>query len=153
MSLIGHAAPPFTLTSHERKAVSLADLRGKKVILAFYPAAFTGVCEKELCSFRDQLTTLNAANAVVLGVSTDGIFANGAFAKQTGVTYPLLSDLGGAVSKAYGGVLENFAGVPGYTASKRAVYVVGPDGNVTYEWVGANPGIEPDYTAVLAAVS
>lgn len=153
MSLVGQPAPAFTLTNHERKAVSLESLRGKKVIVAFYPAAFTGVCEKELCAFRDRMGSLNEANAVVLGVSTDGPFANAAFAKHTGANFALLSDLGGAVARAYGVAIDDFAGVPGYTASNRAVFVVGVDGNVTWEWIAPNPGHEPDYDAVKAAVA
>ena len=153
MSLVGKVAPGFELFNQARTAVSLASLRGQKVVLAFYPAAFTGVCEKEMCSFRDHMGKLNAANAVVLGISVDSPFANAAFAKQTGATFSLLSDLDASVVKAYGVAIENFAGVTGYTASNRAVFVVGPEGEITWEWIAPNPGHEPDYAAVLAAVA
>jgi peroxiredoxin len=64
MSLVGKAAPDFTLLNTGRHAVSLSELRGKKVVLAFYPAAFTGVCEKELCTFPDSLSSLHEVNAL-----------------------------------------------------------------------------------------
>lgn len=153
MSLVGSAAPDFTLIDHTRKPVTLSSLRGKKVILAFYPAAFTGVCEKELCAFRDALASLNDANATVLGISVDAPFANAAFAAKTGATFPLLSDYTRSTVNAYSVALPDFAGLVGYVASKRAVFVVSEEGTITYEWVGPNPGVEPDYEAVKKAVA
>lgn len=152
MSLIGKPAPDFTLLNTSREAVTLSELRGKQVILAFFPAAFTGVCKKELCTFQESLSSLNDANATVLGISVDAPFSNGAFAADNGVTFDILSDYARSAVAAYGVELHDFAGMAGYTASKRAVFVVGADGNVTYEWVGPNPGVEPDYDAVKAAL-
>ncbi len=153
MSLIGQTAPDFTLFSHKREKVSLTDLRSNgRVVLAFYPAAFTGVCEKELCAFRDALAALNGLDANVVGISVDAPFANAAFAAKNGVEYPLLSDYTRDTVNAYGVAMENFAGMPGYTASKRAVFIVERDGSVSYEWVGPNPGVEPDYAAIQAAL-
>ncbi|MCP4807704.1 MAG: redoxin domain-containing protein [Proteobacteria bacterium] len=152
MSLVGKTAPDFTLLNTAREPITLSELRGKKVILAFFPAAFTGVCKKELCTFQDSLAGLNDANATVLGISVDAPFSNGAFAKDNGVTFDILSDYARTAVASYGVELHDFAGMTGYTASKRAVFVVGADGNVTYEWVGPNPGVEPDYDAVKAAL-
>jgi glutaredoxin-dependent peroxiredoxin len=152
MTLLNQPAPDFTLFSHKREKVTLSSFKGKKVIVAFYPAAFTGVCEKELCTFRDSIADLNAANAVVLGVSVDAPFANAAFATKTGAEFPLLSDYSRSTVKAYGVALDNFAGMEGYTASNRAVFIVDTNGTIRYEWIGANPGVEPDYAAVKAAV-
>jgi peroxiredoxin len=149
----GTTAPDFTLFSNTREKVSLAGLRGKTVVLAFFPAAFTGVCEKELCSFRDSLANLNELNATVLGISVDAPFANNAFAQRNNVNFPLLSDYTREATRAYDIALDDFAGMPGYTASKRAVYVVDPDGQITYAWVGPNPGVEPNYDEVHAAVA
>ena len=75
-------APDFTLFRGKGETVTLSELRGQKVVLAFFPAAFTGVCEKELCTFRDSFADLAALNATVLGISVDGLFANLAFAHQ-----------------------------------------------------------------------
>jgi peroxiredoxin len=154
MSLLGQTAPDFTLLSHKREKVSLGDLRSNgRVVLAFYPAAFTGVCEKELCAFRDSLADLNGLNATVVGISVDAPFSNAAFAARNGVEFPLLSDYTRATVRAYGVALDDFAGMPGYTASKRAVFIVDQAGKVIYEWVGPNPGVEPDYAAVKAALA
>ena len=153
MSLLGQSAPDFTLPNTDRAPVSLSGLRGKKVVLAFYPAAFTGVCEKELCTFRDSLSALNEVNATVLGISVDAPFSNAAFASKNDINFDLLSDYNREAVHAYGVALEDFAGMQGYTASKRAVFIVDEAGSVIYEWVGPNPGVEPDYSAVKAALS
>ena len=154
MSLLGQTAPDFTLLSHKREKVSLGDLRNNgRVVLAFYPAAFTGVCEKEMCAFRDSLADLNGLNASVVGISVDAPFSNAAFASKNGVEFPLLSDYTRSTVRAYGVALDDFAGMPGYTASKRAVFIVDQSGTVIYEWVGPNPGVEPDYAAIKAALA
>ncbi len=153
MSLLGQPAPTFTLTDNARQKVSLESLRGKKVVLMFYPAAFTGVCEKEACTFRDSMAELNGLNATVLGISVDAPFSNNAFAAKNNLNFPLLSDVAREATNAYGIALENFAGVAGLTVSKRAVFIVNEEGTVTWEWIGANPGIEPDYAAVKAALA
>lgn len=153
MSLVGQAAPAFSLLGTDRKPVALADHRGKKVVVAFFPAAFTGVCTKEMCTFRDSLATLNGLDAVVLAISVDAPFTNAAFAEKNALNFPVLSDYARAATQAYGVALPDFAGMPGYTASKRAVFVVDADGVVIYEWVGPNPGVEPDYAAIQAALA
>lgn len=153
MSLVGQPAPAFTLFGTDRKPVSLADFRGKKVVVAFFPAAFTGVCTKELCTFRDSMASFNGMNATVLGIAADSPFANGAFAEKNGLNFPVLSDYSREAIRAYGIALDNFAGMPGYTASQRAVYVVDEAGVVTWEWVGPNPGVEPPYDDIKAALA
>lgn len=153
MSLLGQTAPSFTLLDHKRAPVSLSGLTANgSAVLAFYPAAFTGVCEKELCRFRDSLADLSSLNAAVVGISVDAPFSNAAFAAKNGVEYPLLSDYTRETVRAYGVALDNFAGMPGYTAAQRAVFIVNRDGVVTYEWIAPNPGVEPDYAAVQAAL-
>jgi peroxiredoxin len=153
MSLIGNAAPNFNLFDTARDQVSLEGLRGKKVVLAFFPAAFTGVCEKELCTFESGLSGFEALNAVVLGISVDAPFSNAAFAAKTGASFPLLSDYDRSTVEAYGVALNDFAGMPGYTASQRAVFIVSEDGTVSYEWIAPNPGVEPNYDEVRAALA
>ncbi len=153
MSLVGKSAPDFTLVDHKRASVSLGGLRGQKVVLAFYPAAFTGVCEKELCSLRDSLSELNDAGAAVLGVSVDGPFSNAAFAAKNNINFSLLSDFGGQVAEAYGVVWKNLANVPGYNVANRSVFIVDGGGAVTYEWIAPSPGVEPDYAAIRAALA
>ena len=149
----GDQAPDFTLPNHKREKVSLADLRGKTVVLAFFPAAFTGVCEKEMCSFRDSLAALNDLNAEVLGVSVDAPFSNAAFAERNSLNFSLLSDYNREAVRAYGIAHDDFAGMTGYTAAKRSVFVIDAAGKVQYAWVGPNPGVEPNYDEVKQAVT
>jgi len=90
---VGDKAPDFTLKNTSKEAVTLSELRGKTVILAFYPGAFTGVCDKEMCSFQENLTNLNDCNATVLGISVDSPWANAEFARRYNLDFDLLSDL------------------------------------------------------------
>ena len=93
MVKVGDDAPDFTLTGTNRETYSISDYKGKKVVLAFYPAAFTGVCTKEMCVFSDSLSSLTDANAVVFGVSVDAPFSNKAFADKYDIHFQLLSDV------------------------------------------------------------
>ena len=149
---VGQPAPAFTLKDTDMKDRSLQEFKGKKVILAFYPAAFTGVCTKEMCTFRDSLAQLSSANAQVLGISTDTPFANKAFAKENGITFPLLSDASREVINAYDVVLPDLAGIKGLTVAKRAVFVIDGGGAVRYKWVAPEPKVEPNYAEVMAEV-
>lgn len=153
MIAIGSKAPDFNLFNQKRERVSLEGQRGKKVVVAFFPAAFTSVCERELCTFRDSLAALDDIGATVLSISVDAPFANAAFADKNKLNFSVLSDYTREATKAYGVAIENFAGMPGYTASNRAVFVVSGEGVITYAWVGPNPGVEPDYEEVKRAVA
>ncbi|HVB11927.1 MAG TPA: peroxiredoxin [Nitrososphaerales archaeon] len=144
----GQKAPNVELVDTDKKPVKISDYRGKPTLLLFYPGAFTGVCTKEMCTFRDSLAKYNQLGINVVGISVDGPFANKAFKDANGVNFPLLSDYAHEAIKAYGVTLENFAGLKGYTASKRAVFVLDKDQNVRFKWVSDNPGIEPDYNTV-----
>ncbi len=152
MPIIGSDAPDFTLPNNKREPVTLSEQRGKNVVLAFFPAAFTGVCEKELCSFRDSLALLNDLDAVVYGISVDAPFANNAFAEKNSLNFPILSDYARKAVQAYDVAHDDFAGMAGYTAAKRSVFVVDKQGKVAYAWVADNPGQEPNYDEVQAAV-
>jgi len=149
---VGKKAPEFKLYDADRKERSLSEFGGKNVVLAFYPGAFTGVCTKELCNFRDSLSKFNNVNAQVIGISVDPPFSNKAFADQNKLTFPILSDFNRQVVKTYDVYHDNFAGLNGYTASKRAVFVLDRQGTVRYKWVSDNPGVEPNYDEVFKAV-
>ena len=153
MIAIGSKAPDFNLFNQKRERVSLEGHRGKKVVVAFFPAAFTSVCERELCTFRDSLAAFDDIGATVLSISVDAPFANAAFANKNDLNFSVLSDYTRDATRAYGVAIENFAGMPGYTASNRAVFVVNGEGVITYAWVGPNPGVEPDYDEVKRAVA
>lgn len=153
MSLaIGQTAPDFELVDHTSTKQKLSEYRGKNVVLAFFPAAFTGVCQKELCTLRDSMDTLNNSSAQVLGISADIPFSNAAFAKQNNIEFPLLSDYTLSTIKEYGLEFPNFAGLPGLVRSHRAVIALDKQGTVQYIQITDNPGVEPDYDALLSAV-
>lgn len=149
---VGQAAPAFTLIDTDRKPRTLAEFKGAKTVLVFYPGAFTGVCTKEMCTFRDSMGRFNALNAKVVGISVDAPFANKAFADQNRLEFPLLSDYHREAVRAYGIALDNFAGLPGYIACQRAVFALDKDGVVRYVEVTANPGVEPNYEALATAL-
>src|SRR5216110_866420 len=107
---VGSNAPDFTLTNQDRQPVKLSEQRGKPVVLAFFPAAFSSVCTKELCTFRDSLARLNQARAQVYGISVDTFFTLKAFHDQQQLTFPLLSDFNKDVIRAYGAYNENMIG-------------------------------------------
>ena len=150
---VGDKAPEFTLVDTERKPRGLREFLGKKTVLAFYPGAFTGVCTKEMCTLRDTLSAFNSMNAQVVAISGDSPFANKAFVDQNKLSFPVLSDFAHAVSKNYCGVYAAFAGVTGYEASKRSVFVLDPQGTVKYVWISENPGAEPEYEEINRALS
>jgi peroxiredoxin len=147
---VGSEAPDFTLTNHDRQPVTLSQQRGQPVVLAFFPAAFSSVCTKELCTFRDSLARLNAANAQVFGVSVDTFFALKAFHDQQGLTFPLLSDFNKEAIHKYGVFNENMVGLKGI--AKRAVFVIDAAGIIRYREVLDDARNEPDYGRVFAAV-
>jgi len=149
---VGQQAPAFTLYDSGKQETKLSDSKGKTVVLAFYPGAFTGVCTTEMCTFRDRFDSFNSMNAQVFGISVDGIFAQKAFSDANNLNFPLLSDYNRTVVTAYGVALPNFAGMDGYTASQRAVFVIDKEGVIKFKWVGENPGVEPDYDEVQRQV-
>ena len=148
---VGSKAPDFTLMNQDRQPVTLSGLHGHTVVLAFFPAAFSSVCTKELCTFRDDLGRLNDANAQVYGISVDTFFALKAFQTDQKLTFSLLSDFNKQVIRDYGVFNEDMIGLKGI--AKRAVFVIDKDGIVRYREVLEDARNEPDYQKVLAAVS
>ena len=149
---VGQAAPEFTLFDSDRQSRKLSESKGQTVVLAFYPGAFTGVCTTEMCTFRDRLEALNSMNAQVFGISVDTPFSQKAFSDANNLNFPLLSDHERKAVNAYGVTLPNFAGMEGFTASQRAVFVVDKDGVIRFKWVGETPANEPDYDEVQRQV-
>jgi peroxiredoxin len=148
---VGSIAPDFTLWEAPGKSVTLSEeLKKGPVVLVFYPADFSSVCEKELCQFRDVLADYNALGATVLGISVDGIFSHAAFKEKNGIEFPLLSDWERKTINDYGIVYENLAGMT--NVAKRSVFVVDVDNTVVYVWVSENPGKLPPFEEVEMAV-
>ena len=145
---IGDPAPGFTLYDQDRNERSLAEFKGKNVVLAFYPGAFTGVCTTEMCALRDQASQFNALNAQVLGISVDGPFAQKAWADDNNLNFPVLSDFNREVVNQYDVALPNLGGLQGYVAANRAVFIVDKEGVVRYTWLAPSPANEPDYEEI-----
>jgi len=147
---VGSKAPDFTLVNQDREPVTLSAQRGRPVVLAFFPAAFSSVCTKELCTFRDSLAALNRSNAQVYGISVDTFFTLKAFQSAEGLNFPLLSDFNKVVIRDYGVFNEDMIGLKGI--SKRAVFVLDKDGVVRHREVLEDARNEPDYGQALASV-
>ena len=152
MSLdVGIRAPDFTLMSQERQPVTLSQQRGQPVVLAFFPAAFSSVCQAELCRFRDSMARLDEAKAQVYGISVDTFFTLKAFHDQQHLTFPLLSDFNKDVIHAYGVFNEDMIGLKGI--ARRAVFVLDKEGIVRHREVLDDARNEPDYGKVFAVLS
>ena len=148
---VGEKAPDFTLVDTGLKPRSLKEFLGKTTVLAFYPAAFTGVCTKEMCAFRDNLSQLSSIGAQMVGISADTPFSNKAFAEQNSLPFPILSDYNRESIKAFGIAFPDLAGLKGLTVAKRSVFVLDKQGVVKYAWVSEDPKKEPDYAEVTKA--
>ena len=146
----GDSAPNFTLKNTSKEDISLSDYAGKTVILAFYPGAFTGVCDKEMCAFQDNMGKLNDSNAVVIGISVDSPWANAEFARKYELGFTLLSDVDRSVVEMYDATFTGLGGIEGYVSANRVVVVIDGDGVVQHRWVAENPGVEPDYDAIVS---
>ena len=147
---VGSKAPDFTLMNQDRQPVTLSQLRGRPVVLAFFPAAFSSVCEKELCTFRDAMAQLNKAKAQVLGISVDTFFALKAFQDQQKLNFPLLSDFNKQVIREYGAFNDDMIGLKGI--AKRSVFVLDKDGIVRYREILDDARNEPNYQKVYDAL-
>ena len=120
------------------------------VVLAFFPAAFTGTCTSEMNAFQDRLDAFAEAGATVYGVSVDLPFALNEFREQEGLSFGMISDSQRDVVDAYG-VEMDFESTGVYDIAKRAVFVIDGDGTIRYAWVSDDAGVEPNYDEVEAA--
>ncbi|TXT56529.1 MAG: hypothetical protein BAJATHORv1_20118 [Candidatus Thorarchaeota archaeon] len=147
----GEKAPDFTLLEAPGKSITLSEeLKKGPVVLVFYPADFSSVCQKELCAFRDAIAEYNKLGARVLGISVDGIFSHAAFKEKNDIQFPLLSDWEKQTIHDYDVVLPNLAGMK--EVAKRSVFVIKSDGTVIYSWVSDDPGKLPPFDEVKKAV-
>jgi peroxiredoxin Q/BCP len=126
----GQAAPDFTLPDQDGNAVALSQLRGKTVVLYFYPKADTPGCTAQACGVRDHAPDYDAAGAVVLGVSRDSVPRLRAFADKYGLAFPLLSDEDHAVAEAYGVWVEKSMYGRKFFGNERTTFVIDGDGVV-----------------------
>jgi peroxiredoxin Q/BCP len=126
----GDAAPDFTLPDADGNSVSLADFRGRRVVVYFYPAAMTPGCTTQACDFRDSLDSLQAAGVAVIGISPDSPEKLAKFRRRDALTFPLLSDPTRSVLTAYGAYGEKTMYGRKVTGVIRSTFVVDADGNV-----------------------
>jgi glutaredoxin-dependent peroxiredoxin len=149
---VGAKAPDFTLMNQDRQPVTLsAALQNGPVVLAFVPAAFSSVCQAELCTFRDSIAALDGAGAQVFGISTDTFFALKAWNDQQRFGFPLLSDYNKDVIRRYDVVNPDMIGLK--DIAKRAVFVIDRQGLVRHKEVLEDARNEPDYQQVTAALA
>ncbi len=149
---VGQQAPDFSLFNTEKKEIKLSDLKGKKVIIHFFPQAFTGTCTTQLCTMRDNMNYYTNLNAVVLGISVDSVFTQAKFKEQENYNFDLLSDFNKEVSTLYGAIYDNWIlNMKG--VSKRAAFVIDEDGIVKYAEVLESAGDLPDFSKIEAAVA
>jgi len=134
---VGDPAPKFTLPDENGNPVSLADFRGKRVVLFFYPRDNTPGCTAQACGFRDEFAVIQDKNAVVLGVSGQGAKSHRSFKAKHSLPFPLLSDEDHAVSVKYGVWGEKR--YMGMLITNRSHFVIGPDGKLEDVQVGVSP--------------
>ena len=148
---VGQAAPDFTLFDSEKNPVTLSGLKGKNVLLLFFPQAFTSVCTKELCGVRDNISRYQSVNASVFGISVDSVFTLAKFKEEQQFNFPLLSDFNKEVAEAYDSIYKdwilNMRGV-----SKRSAFVIDKEGIVQYAEVLESAGDVPDFEKINAVL-
>lgn len=149
---VGAVAPEFSLVDTDMKQRTLKEFKEKNVVLAFYPGAFTSVCKKEMCTFRDSIARLETLNAQILGVSVNDPFSNKAFKEANLLNFPILCDFNREVTELYGVPMNNFAGLKGYTAAKRSIFIVDKKGIIRYRWVSNDPSVEPNYDEIMQSL-
>lgn len=135
---LGAQAPPFALIDENERAVTLKSLKGKPIVLVFYPGDDTTICTKQLCEIRDDWAAFKRLGAAVYGVNGQGAEAHGKFAAKYKFPFPLLVDKGWQMSKAYHA---------GWGIVRRTVYVIGPDGRIIYAQRG-----KPSTADILSAI-
>jgi len=134
---VGAAAPDFTLPDQDGNLVTLSALRGRNVVLVFYPADDTTICRRQLCEFRDQWELAQQKNTLVFGVNPQSAESHAKFRERCSFPFPLLTDRGQKMGELY-----HTRGL----AAKRTVYLIGPDGVIRYARRG-----KPEPAEVLAA--
>ncbi|MFM6976977.1 MAG: redoxin domain-containing protein [Sphingobacteriaceae bacterium] len=148
---VGQQAPDFKLLNTETKEVSLSDYKGKKVVIHFFPLAFTGVCTTQLCTMRDSFGYYEGLGAEVVGISVDSPFTLAKFKADNNYQFPLLSDFNKEVSQTYGAFYDEFVlNLKG--VSKRAAFVIDENQQVIYAEVLESAGDLPDFNAIREAV-
>jgi len=148
---VGDKAPNFTLFNTEKKEISLSDYEGKKLLVLFFPLAFTGVCTTELCSVRDGISFYNDIGCDVVAISVDSLFTLEKFKEEQNLNFPLLSDFNKSTAKDYGCLYDDFVLGMKHVA-KRSAFVVGEDGTIKYAEILESAGDLPDFGKIRSTI-
>ena len=149
---VNDTAPNFKLKNTKKDDITLSDFSDKVVVLAFYPGAFTGVCDTEMCTLQDNLNSFNDLGATVFGISVDSPWANAGFASKYNLEFDLLSDLDRSTVTDYDVLFKGLGGIEGYTCANRAVFII-QNGMIKYAWQAEpNPGVEPNYEEIKSFI-
>ena len=150
---IGQKVPEFSLPDADGRLRTLEEFAKQgKVMLAFFPFAFSGTCDKEMCMFRDGFTTLKDSGAQIVGISADSCFSLRAFAHTYNLQFPLLSDFNRKVSKLYGVLQDSWVSLGYKGVPKRSIFIVDERQILRYRWVSEVPSNEPPYQEVRRAI-
>ncbi len=151
---IGQRVPEFSLPDVNKQERKLSEFtRSGKTVLLFFQFAFSGVCDKEMCVFRDGSGKFNSINTQTVGISVDSLFTLKVFAQTYNLQFPLLSDFNKKVSKAYGVLHETWVAFGYKGVSKRAAFVLDGKGILRYKWMTDAPSNEPPYDEILSALN
>jgi glutaredoxin-dependent peroxiredoxin len=149
---LGQKAPEFALPDADKKTRALSEFTKQgPVILAFFPFAFSGTCDKEMCTFRDGFGALQTTGTQLVGVSVDSSYSLKAFAQTYNLQFPLLSDFNKKVAKLYGVLQDPWVGLGYKGVAKRATFVLDSRGILRHRWVTDVPSEEPPYGEVMKA--
>ncbi|MFN9709956.1 MAG: redoxin domain-containing protein [Bacteroidota bacterium] len=149
---VGQKAPDFSLYNSDKQKVNLSDYSGKKVLVLFFPQAFSSICTTELCTVRDDIAKYESSDAQVLAISVDSVNSLNYFKKDQGYTFTLLSDFNKETSRAYDAIYENWV-LDMKGVSKRSAFVIDREGIIQYAEVLESPADIPNFEAIQATIS
>lgn len=150
---IGQKTPDFVLPDTENRLRSLGEfLGGAPVMVAFFPFAFSGMCDKEMCAFRDGLVPSQSVHLRVIGVSVDSVFTLKVFLQTYNLPFPLLSDFNKKVTKLYGVLQDQWVALGYRGVARRSVFIVDGMRVLRYKWIADVPTDEPPYAEIAKAL-
>lgn len=148
---VGEKAKNFTLKNSEGEDISLKSLTDKgKVLILFFPLAYTSVCTEELCNTRDNMKLYNSLNTSVVGISVDSFFTLKEFKKSNNLNFTLLSDFNKEVATQFNSIYDEFFGMKG--VAKRSAFIVNQDLVVEYSEINDDASKHPDFKAIQEAL-
>jgi glutaredoxin-dependent peroxiredoxin len=151
---IGQKVADFSLFDSEGKERKLSEFTQKgAVTVVFFPFAFSGVCDREMCAFRDSLFGPGTRKANLIGISVDSVFTLKVFSETYGLGFPLLSDFNKKIARAFNVLQDPWVDYGYKGVAKRSVFVLDRKGILRYRWVTDDPGQEPPYGETAAAAS